>query len=471
MREYGHSVAGAMQRGDLLTAVLCAGLCLGVGAVSANEAPLADAGLDQDVQQGATVYLDAGGSLDPDGSIDSYRWQLTAPNGTSLRPDCPSCVQTEFRADQAGRYNVTVTVTDDSGASRSDTLFVDVNATAPPSVTLSGPVNATTNGTVTYEASVSAGDAPVSRLRWERNGTAVESVALDTTGTVVNRTVAFDSAGRESLGVTVTDRSGQTGRDNLSVNVRNTSDSTSSLGTVGSSGGSGYYKEIERFSTNDGVMFTFNFLNDDQIASNKGTGNALGSDVGGMGVKKSTLQTLSENNPDVKMTDGSYSETTYQISGGVAQNFIDNEDTTYSGTRVGTTDMITKSELTGSDTGAGSESQSDVTDQSNNGGLSDTSNNGDTSGDVSSPPTYSYDSDENQMEDSDGNCVGWGCGSARESSGSTNKGGDSSNSVGSSGSNSRSDSGGSTNSNTSGNSRGSSNCGPGEVWYESLGCW
>jgi hypothetical protein len=44
--------------------------------VAANEPPLADAGLDQTVDRGATVLLDGTGSRDPDGEIVSYQWTV-----------------------------------------------------------------------------------------------------------------------------------------------------------------------------------------------------------------------------------------------------------------------------------------------------------------------------------------------------------------------------------------------------------
>lgn len=91
-----------------------------------NEAPLADAGLDQHVQRGATVLLDATGSRDPDGEIASYEWVIEAPDGTRMQPACATCPRTNFVAGQVGRYDVTVRVTDDDGAVRTDTLYVYV---------------------------------------------------------------------------------------------------------------------------------------------------------------------------------------------------------------------------------------------------------------------------------------------------------------------------------------------------------
>lgn len=94
-----------------------------------NEPPLADAGLDQRVDRGATVLLDATGSRDPDGDLTRYEWRIESPNGTATTPDCPTCGRTRFVARQSGRYEVTVRVTDDDGATRTDTLYVYVEGT------------------------------------------------------------------------------------------------------------------------------------------------------------------------------------------------------------------------------------------------------------------------------------------------------------------------------------------------------
>lgn len=98
------------------------------GAAPGNEPPLADAGLDQHAEVGQTVLLDANGSRDPDGTIASYEWNIDMPNGTTMEPQDPSDPRTRFVVNEPGRYNVTIVVTDDDGAERADTLYVDVTA-------------------------------------------------------------------------------------------------------------------------------------------------------------------------------------------------------------------------------------------------------------------------------------------------------------------------------------------------------
>jgi len=104
-------------------------LCLTcVGAVAADQPPLASAGLDQEARANTTVYLDAGGSVDPDGSIEQYEWIIETPDGNTTTPDCATCAKTSFVPEQTGQYNATVQVRGADGLSRSDTLYVTVSA-------------------------------------------------------------------------------------------------------------------------------------------------------------------------------------------------------------------------------------------------------------------------------------------------------------------------------------------------------
>lgn len=60
------------------------------GVAAADQPPMAEAGLDQEAVVNGTVYLDAGGSLDPDGEIGDYAWSIETPGGNTTVPDCGS---------------------------------------------------------------------------------------------------------------------------------------------------------------------------------------------------------------------------------------------------------------------------------------------------------------------------------------------------------------------------------------------
>jgi hypothetical protein len=112
----------------LITLVIV--LCVTVGptaALAGNEVPLADAGLDQVVEQGTTVVLDATGSRDPDGTIVAFEWSIETPRGRVITPAETTQPRTTFHATELGLYRVTISVTDENGASVRDTLYVTVN--------------------------------------------------------------------------------------------------------------------------------------------------------------------------------------------------------------------------------------------------------------------------------------------------------------------------------------------------------
>lgn len=97
-----------------------------------NQAPSANAGVDQNVDEGATVNLSAT-SADSDGTVVSYSWaQEFGPAVTIL--DSGTATASFVAPDVTGPATLVfnVTVTDDDGATGSDTITVTVNDLDPP---------------------------------------------------------------------------------------------------------------------------------------------------------------------------------------------------------------------------------------------------------------------------------------------------------------------------------------------------
>mgnify|MGYP001765809233 CR=1 FL=1 len=84
-----------------------------------NKPPTANAGPDQEVLVGETVTFDGRMSSDPDGTISEYAWDFGEDTtGTGMAAS--------HIYSTAGTYTVTLTVTDDDGASASDSAEVTV---------------------------------------------------------------------------------------------------------------------------------------------------------------------------------------------------------------------------------------------------------------------------------------------------------------------------------------------------------
>src|SRR5207247_9656693 len=100
-----------------------------------NQPPVANAGPDQTVSDTdgngtQSVTLNGSGSSDSDGTITSYVWKDGA---TQIAIGATPAVTLGV-----GAHTITLTVTDDEGATASDTVVVTVNANAPP-VANAGP--------------------------------------------------------------------------------------------------------------------------------------------------------------------------------------------------------------------------------------------------------------------------------------------------------------------------------------------
>jgi len=186
-----------------------------------GEPPLADAGLDQTVPLGATVYLDGGGSVDPDGTLVGFEWAVETPSGTTTAHDCLSsdCAQASFDPSQTGVYAVTLTVTDDDGHTASDTLYVTVTEEEPPSVTLTGPDTLQVGEPGTFELHGERGDNFLSAVTWRVDGDRADRFFVDDARTW-EFTRAFDQPGTYTVSGTLSDVIGLSATATQTVEVQ-----------------------------------------------------------------------------------------------------------------------------------------------------------------------------------------------------------------------------------------------------------
>ena len=98
--------------------------------VVVNLPPVANAGQDQSVLEGATVQLDGNGSTDPDNGIVTYEWDL---DNDGLYDDATGVAPTTVFGD-SGVYPVGLRVTDGGGLSSTDTVVITVLNVAPVGV-------------------------------------------------------------------------------------------------------------------------------------------------------------------------------------------------------------------------------------------------------------------------------------------------------------------------------------------------
>ena len=128
-------------------------------AVPVNNAPVADAGIDQNVSVGDTVTLDGSGSTDADADPLTYSWSLSVPGGSAATLSDPTAVGPTFVADVAGDYVAQLIVNDGTEDSAADTSTVTANAVPannPPVADAGLDQSILTGDTVTLDASGSS---------------------------------------------------------------------------------------------------------------------------------------------------------------------------------------------------------------------------------------------------------------------------------------------------------------------------
>ena len=194
------------------------------GFKASNEPPVADAGPDQTVDEGALVTLLGSNSRDPEGSALSYLWEQI--DGPAVQLSSTTAAEPNFRAPDVGPEGLALTfrltVTDDLGAQSSDTCIVNVTWVNIPPTAYAGPDQAVDTGSiVTLDGSGSTDvDDGIASYSWKRVSGPVVQV-LDWTQPTITF-VAPDVASEEAslvFELTVTDYNGLKATDSCIVNV------------------------------------------------------------------------------------------------------------------------------------------------------------------------------------------------------------------------------------------------------------
>lgn len=188
-----------------------------------NEPPVANAGADFNVDANATANLDGSASIDSDGTIVSYSWQQTS--GTSISLNNATTAQPSFTAPNInGNLVFQLTVTDDDGASSSDSVTVTVeNAVVsndPPTANAGVDQTVDANTTVNLDGSASAdGDGNIVSYSWQQiSGT---TVTINNDASAQASFITPNENGDLVFQLTVTDDDGAIDTDTVTITVEN----------------------------------------------------------------------------------------------------------------------------------------------------------------------------------------------------------------------------------------------------------
>jgi hypothetical protein len=127
-------------------------------AAFANVAPVANAGISQNVIAGAVVTLDGSDSSDANGDSLTYKWILTGkPSGSLATLYLSMSAKPIFNADIAGTYVGTLTVNDGKVNSTAATVSISASvANVPPVANAGVAQNIVTGSVVTLDGSTSS---------------------------------------------------------------------------------------------------------------------------------------------------------------------------------------------------------------------------------------------------------------------------------------------------------------------------
>ena len=159
------------------------------------------------VKVGAAVSFSSAGSRDTDGTIATYRWDFGDSTATSNAPNPTHVYATP------GSRTATLTVTDDDGAVKTDSVTVTVNANQAPTATAGAtPLSGKAPLAVSFSAAGSIdGDGTIVSYAWSFSDGGASNAA--------NPSHTFMTAGSMTATLTVTDDNGATDSDTVGVSV------------------------------------------------------------------------------------------------------------------------------------------------------------------------------------------------------------------------------------------------------------
>jgi YD repeat-containing protein len=183
-----------------------------------NRAPSASfSATPNPVPTGTAVGFDAAESVDPDGSVVKYEWDLDG-NG-SYETNTGATPTTTKTYATASTPTIGLRVTDDLGATATATRVLTVQNRLPAPSFTATPNPVISGGTVSFNGSGSTDpDGTVVKYEWDFNG---DGTFETSTGATATTTKAFATAGSFNVGLRVTDNNGGAATTTKALTVTN----------------------------------------------------------------------------------------------------------------------------------------------------------------------------------------------------------------------------------------------------------
>ena len=186
-----------------------------------NASPQARAGADQTITLPTQIFLLNGStSVDPDGTINIYKWRQISTTGNSIIAN-QNTVQTNVTVITEGSYSFELEITDNGGAKGKDTVIILVNpdpnnkpvANAGSDIVITLPVNSISlNATASVD-----NDGAIMAYQWRKLSGPATVLIADSTAMIT--AVNFVLQGQYIFELVVTDNLGAIGKDSVKVTI------------------------------------------------------------------------------------------------------------------------------------------------------------------------------------------------------------------------------------------------------------
>jgi len=210
------------------------GLLPGAGCSTPNTAPVANAGVTQNVTTGSLVTLDGSGSRDANNESLTYLWQITAvPAGSLAALSSNTSAKPTFTADVTGNYTVSLVVNDGKAGSQTSvvSIYASVDNAAP--VANAGTNQSVSTGSVVTLDGTNSSDDNRDALSYKWTMGSIPSGSSATLNSAISPNPKFtaDVAGTYSAILTVND-----GKVDSSVSVVTVTASAANSAPVANAG-------------------------------------------------------------------------------------------------------------------------------------------------------------------------------------------------------------------------------------------